>query len=116
LIVGLFWSVWHYPAIIGGFYGSGTPLWVQLPGFTLCLIGASFIRTVLVSKSKSLWTGAVLHASHNVVLMGIFYEMTVKQGYAGYLVSESGVFLGIVYIFIAVIFWKSQMKKQTVDI
>ncbi|MFC2093056.1 CPBP family intramembrane glutamic endopeptidase [Bacteroidota bacterium] len=115
LIVGIYWSVWHYPGIIGGFYGSGTPLWVQLPGFTLCLIGASFVRTVLVSQSKSLWTGVVLHASHNIVLMGIFYEMTVKQGYSGYLVSETGVFLGIVYIIIAVIFWRIQVRKPSSD-
>ena len=113
LIVGVYWSVWHYPGIIGGFYGSGTPLWVQLPGFTLCLIGASFVRTVLVSKSKSLWTGTILHASHNIVLMGIFWEMTVKQRYSGYLVSETGVFLGIVYIIIAVIFWRIQVRKTS---
>ena len=111
LIVGVFWAVWHYPAIIGGFYGSGTPLWVQLPGFTLVLIGESLVRTVLVSKSKSLWTGAVLHVSGNVILMGMFYEMTVKQGYAGYLVSETGVFIGIVYIIVAVIFWRIQVRK-----
>lgn len=111
LIVGVYWAVWHYPAIIGGFYGSGTPLWVALPGFTIGLIGASFVRTVLVSKSKSLWPGAVLHISDNVILMGIFYEMTVKKGYAGYLVSETGVFLGIVYIIIAVIFWRIQVKN-----
>jgi len=110
-VVGGYWAVWHYPAIIGGFYGSGTPLWVALPGFTFCLIGASFVRTVLVSKSKSLWTGVVLHVSHNVILMGIFYEMTVNEGYAGYLVSETGVFLGIVYIISAVIFWKIQVKN-----
>jgi len=39
----------------------------------------------------------------------------LQQDYAGYLVSEAGVFLGIVYILIAVIFWKSQMKKQAVE-
>ena len=111
LVVGGYWAIWHYPAIIGGFYGSGTPLWVALPGFTLCLIGASFLRTVLVSNSKSLWPGVVLHISHNVILMGIFYEMTVKKGYAGYLVSETGILLGIVYIISAVIFWRIQLKN-----
>ena len=114
LIVGIYWSVWHYPAIIGGFYGTGTPLWIALPGFTIVLTGASFIRTVSISKSKSLWTGTLLHVSHNVILMSIFWEMTVKKGYAGYLVSEKGVFLGIIYIIIAIIFWKYQMKKPAV--
>ena len=108
LLVGGYWALWHYPAIIGGFYGTGTPLWVALPGFTLVLVGASFLRTVLVRKSESLWAGVILHVSHNVIVMGMFYDMTVKRGYAGYLVSETGVFLGLVYLLIAVIFWRIQ--------
>lgn len=114
LIVGGYWAVWHYPAIVGGFYGSGTPLWVALPGFTLVCVAESLVRSVLILKSKSLWVGAILHASGNTILMGIFWEMTVHKGYAGYLVSETGVFLGIVYLIVAVIFWKNQMKKAVV--
>lgn len=111
LIVGLFWAVWHYPAIIGGFYGTGTPLWIALPGFTMVLTGYSFLRTVLIQKSKSLWTGVVLHASGNTILMGIFYEMTVHKDYAAYLVSETGIVTGIVCIASALIFWKMQTKN-----
>jgi len=112
LIVGIYWSVWHYPAIIGGFYGSGTPLWIALPGFTLVLVGTSFIRTVLVDRSGSIWPGVILHASHNVILMGMFLEMTVdKKGIVDYLVSETGVFLGLVYILIALVFWRIQSKS-----
>jgi len=112
IIVGLYWAVWHYPAIIGGFYGNGTPLWIALPGFTLVLIGASFLRTVLVSKSQSLWAGSLVHVSHNVVLMGIFWEMTVQEGYAAYFVSETGILTGFVYVIIAVAFYKFQMRKE----
>ena len=116
LIVGLFWAMWHYPAIIGGFYGTGTPLWVALPGFTLVIVGYSFIRSVLVLKSKSLWTGVVLHSSGNIILMGMFYEMTVHKEYAAYIVSETGVFTGIVCVIVAVIFWRMQVKKTvTID-
>ncbi len=112
LIVGVFWAVWHFPAIIGGFYGYGTPLWISLPGFTLVLIGASFIRTVLVEKSKSLWSGVILHASHNVILMGVFLEMSVRKEYTTYLVSETGLFLGIIYILVALGFYKMLCKKK----
>ena len=112
LIVGIFWAVWHFPAIIGGFYGQGTPLWVALPGFTLVLVGYSFIRTVLVVKSKSLWTGVALHASGNTILMGIFWEMTVHKGFAAYFVSETGIFTGIVCLLTAIIFWRIQNKKN----
>lgn len=110
LIVGVFWAVWHFPAIIGGFYGQGTPLWVALPGFTFVLIGYSFIRTVLVLKSKSLWTGVVLHSSGNIILMGISWEMTVHKGYAAYILSETGILTGIVCVLVAIVFWKMQMK------
>ncbi|MFA5012743.1 MAG: CPBP family intramembrane glutamic endopeptidase [Ignavibacteria bacterium] len=103
LIVGLFWSVWHFPAIIGGFYGQGTPLWVALPGFTLVLVGYSFMRTMLVKKSKSLWTGVVLHSSGNIILLGMFWEMTVQKDFAAYFVSETGILTGIVCLISAII-------------
>lgn len=111
IIVGVYWSVWHFPAIIGGFYGYGTPLWIALPGFTLVLTGASFIRTVLVERSKSLWSGVILHASHNVILMGIFLEMSVRKEYTTHLVSETGLFLGFIYILVAVGFYYVQRNK-----
>jgi membrane protease YdiL (CAAX protease family) len=106
IIVGLIWSIWHYPAIIGGLYGRLAPLWAALPGFTLVLIGAAFIRTVLIVKSKSFWVGMIVHTSHNVVLMGMFYEMTVKTKLSPILVSESGLFLGVVYVIIGILSWK----------
>lgn len=108
LIVGIFWSAWHYPAIIGGFYGTGTPLWIALPGFTFVLTGYSFFRTVLISKSKSLWTGVVLHSGGNVILMGLFWEMTVHKDYAAYFVSETGILTGIVCLIVSFLFMKSQ--------
>jgi len=111
LVVGGYWAIWHFPAIIAGVYGTGAPLWVALPGFTLVLIGASFLRTVLRLKSGNLWVGVIIHASHNMFLMGSFWTLTAHKGYANYLVSETGVFLGIVYIMVAIIFWKKQMKR-----
>ncbi|MCU0372070.1 MAG: CPBP family intramembrane metalloprotease [Ignavibacteria bacterium] len=113
LITGLVWSVWHYPAIIGGFYGNGAPLWIALPGFTLVLTGYSFLRTVLYIKSGSLWTGVVLHASGNIILMGMFWEMTVQSTEAASIVSETGILTGIVCMAAALIFMKMQMKDKT---
>lgn len=114
VMVGVFWAVWHFPAIIGGFYGNGSPLWISLPGFTMVLVGASFVRTTLVEKSKSLWTGVILHASHNVILMGMFLEMTAKQGELNinYVVSETGPFLGLIYVIVSIIFWRIQINKS----
>lgn len=108
LIVGGYWAIWHYPAIIAGEYGTGAPLWIALPGFTLVLIGASFLRTFLVHKSGSLWNGVVIHASHNMFLMGSFWTLTVHKGYANYFVSETGIGLGIIYILVALLFIRLQ--------
>ncbi len=43
--------------------------------------------------------------------MGIFWEMTVHKGYARYLVSEMGVFSGIVYLLLAAMFWRHMQKR-----
>lgn len=112
IIVGVFWSLWHFPAIIGGIYSWDTPLWVALPSFMISFIAISLIRSVLVIKSKSLWTGVILHASHNIILMSMFWEMTVKSEYTSYLVSETGVVIAIIYIVVAVLFWKFSLKKD----
>jgi membrane protease YdiL (CAAX protease family) len=106
IIVGVYFAIWHFPALIAGIYGYGAPLWVALPGFTLVAIALSLLRTGLRLGSGSLWTGVILHASHNMFTMGSFYTLTVHQGYANYLVSETGVFLGIIYIIVATIFAK----------
>ena len=44
----------------------------------------------------------------------MFFDLTVKKGYAGYIVSETGIFTGVVYIIVAILFWKNQMKKAAV--
>jgi len=111
IIIGLIWAVWHFPAIISGSYGHGAPLWAALPGFTLALIGASFFRTVLILRAGSFWPGIIIHTSHNVVLMGIFNEMTVKTEISPFVVSESGLFLGLIYLLIGIVFWLINKKQ-----
>ncbi len=114
LIVGVYWSLWHLPALIGGIYNSyyDAPLFLKVVGFTLVLIASALIKTVLIAKSGSLWVGSILHASHNVFLMGMAFDLTVKQGIAGYLVSETGLVTAFVYLVVAIWFWRRQVKKH----
>lgn len=112
IIVGVVWSAWHYPAMIGGLYGYDAPLWIALPGFTLVLIGNSLITTTLIKKSKSLWTGVLIHSSHNIILMSMFWEMTVKTKYTSYWVSETGIITAVVYIIVGFLFWKWTDKPK----
>lgn len=106
LIVGLYWTAWHVPAFIGGLYGNGAPLWIAVPGVTVVFFSASLMRTVLVAKSGSLWTGTLLHLGHNTVLMGIFFDLTVKTDTAKILVSETGLITGLVYAIFAIAYWR----------
>lgn len=114
IIAGLIWSVWHYPAIIGRIYGYGVPLPLTLIGFTFVLIGVSLFKTYYVSKSKSLWTGVIIHTSHNVITMGILFDLTVKSKYAAYFVSELGIITAVTYVVAATLFYKFQMKRQLI--
>ncbi|MBN2862195.1 MAG: CPBP family intramembrane metalloprotease [Bacteroidales bacterium] len=110
IIVGITWSVWHFPAIIGGLYGFNAPLWIALPGFSLVLIGNSLIKTTLVAESKSLWPGVLLHSSHNIILMSMFWEMTVKSENTSIWVSETGIITAVVYLITGYLFWKWMYK------
>nr|MBP7349299.1 CPBP family intramembrane metalloprotease [Butyrivibrio sp.] len=50
---GLIWAIWHYPLMITGLYQTGTPLWYQLPVFTIEIFAITAILAVLRLRSKS---------------------------------------------------------------
>ncbi len=106
LVVGLYWTAWHTPAVIGGIYSHGAPLWITLLGLTIVFTAVSLMRTVLIARSGSLWTGTLLHLSHNTILMGICYDLTRKSDLAKTLVSESGLVTGLVYAAVAIAYWR----------
>ncbi|MBN1598355.1 MAG: hypothetical protein JW894_08675, partial [Bacteroidales bacterium] len=91
-------------------YGFNAPLWIALPGFSLVLIGNSLIKTTLVAESKSLWPGVLLHSSHNIILMSMFWEMTVKSENTSIWVSETGIITAVVYLITGYLFWKWMYK------
>ena len=72
LISGIIWSLWHYPILIYGDYNAGTPTWYGLTCFTVMVISISFVFAWMRLKSGSLWTGAILHGSHNLYIQAIF--------------------------------------------
>jgi uncharacterized protein len=115
LVAGSYWAIWHFPAIIGGFYGSGAPLWVALPGFTMTCIAHSLVKAVLLSRSQSVWVGAVLHASANIIYMGLFWEMTAHKGYAAYLLSETGAISSLAFAGVALLVWRVSASTASRD-
>jgi membrane protease YdiL (CAAX protease family) len=105
LISGCIWSLWHYPILIFADYNSGTPAWYGLTCFTVMVVAISFVFAWMRLKSGSLWTGVLLHASHNLFIQGFFDPITTNTGRTKYVIGEFGAGLAIVCILFAAYFW-----------
>ncbi|HLV89273.1 MAG TPA: type II CAAX endopeptidase family protein [Candidatus Sulfotelmatobacter sp.] len=105
LISGVIWSLWHYPALIFADYNAGTATWYALTCFTVMVIAISFVFAWLRLKSGSLWTAALLHASHNLYVQAIFTPLTRDTGKTAWYIDEFGAVLPLVAVAFAVYFW-----------
>lgn len=105
LITGLIWAVWHYPLLIFGNYNSGGPSWYALVTFTIGVISVSFIATWFRLKSNSLWSGVMLHASHNLFIQVVFDPITVNYPGTKYYTGEFGIVIPAITLLFAIYFW-----------
>jgi CAAX protease family protein len=110
LISGIIWSLWHYPILIYGDYNAGTPTWYGLSCFTVMVIAISFIFAWMRLKSGSLWTGAILHGSHNLYIQAIFTPLTRDTGKTKWFIDEFGCVLPLVVIAFAIYFWTKRRE------
>jgi len=110
LISGMVWSLWHYPILIYGGYNAGTPTWYGLTCFTVMVISISFVFAWMRLKSGSLWTGAILHGSHNLYIQGIFTPLTRDTGKTAWFIDEFGCVLPLVAIAFAIYFWSKRRE------
>jgi CAAX protease family protein len=106
VISGVIWSLWHYPLLIWGDYNAGTPAWYGTMCFTVMVIALSFIFAWMRLKSGSLWTGAMLHASHNLFVQAIFTPLTRNNGKTPWYIDEFGAVLPAVIVVFAIYFWR----------
>ncbi|HEX8815760.1 MAG TPA: type II CAAX endopeptidase family protein [Terriglobales bacterium] len=105
-ISGIVWACWHYPGLIWADYNAGTPTWYGLTCFTVMVVADSFILAWLRLKSGSLWTGAILHGSHNLYIQLIFSPLTRDTGRTKWFIDEFGAVLPLVTIAFAIYFWR----------
>jgi len=110
LISGIVWSLWHYPLLIWGDYNGGTATWYGLTCFTVMVIGISFVFAWMRLKSGSLWTGAMLHASHNLFVQAIFTPLTRNTGKTSWFIDEFGAVLPLVIIGFAIYYWRRRRE------
>ncbi|HVO60140.1 MAG TPA: type II CAAX endopeptidase family protein [Terriglobales bacterium] len=115
LITGIVWAVWHYPALIWGDYNAGTATWYALICFTALVISASFIFAWMRLQSGSLWSGTMLHASHNLFVQAIFTPLTRNTGKTAWYIDEFGAVLPAVMILFAAYFWRRRKELTQIS-
>lgn len=105
LLSGCVWALWHYPVLLFADYNAGTSPAYALICFTFMVFAGSFIWGWLRLRSGSVWTSALLHASHNTFIQIIFDGMTKPVGRTLYFTTEFGAGLIITMGALAVYFW-----------
>jgi len=108
LISGVVWACWHYPILIWADYNAGTPTWYGLSCFTVLVVAIAFVFAWMRLKSGSLWTGALLHASHNLYVQEIFSPLTRNTGKTAWFIDEFGAVLPLVAVCFAIYFWRKR--------
>jgi membrane protease YdiL (CAAX protease family) len=113
LISGIVWACWHYPVLIWGDYNAGTPSWYGLICFTVMVVAIAVVFAWLRLKSGSLWTGTILHASHNLYVQAIFTPLTQDRGKTAWFIDEFGAVLPIVAVGFAIYFWRRRGEVES---
>lgn len=106
IVTGLIWAAWHLPLVLFADYNSSAPKWYAAICLIVLLVAMSVIMACLRLRSGSLWTGALLHASHNQFIQVFFTPAThVTSKMTPYVIDEFGCALPIVVTLIAAFVW-----------
>jgi CAAX protease family protein len=105
LISGGIWALWHYPLILFADYHGVGPLWFSIASFTVLVLGISFLLAWMRLKSGSVWTGMLLHASHNLFVQAFFDAQTRRARVTGLWTTEFGAGLALAALVVAAIFY-----------
>jgi len=105
LISGGIWALWHYPLILFADYHGAGPLWYSIACFTVLVLGISFLFAWMRLKSGSVWTGMLLHASHNLFVQAFFDAQTRRARVIGLWTSEFGAGLALAALVLAILFY-----------
>jgi membrane protease YdiL (CAAX protease family) len=82
------------------------------------VVSISFVFTWFRLKSNSLWTGAILHASHNLFIQSFFTPLTKDTRHTKYFIDEFGAVLPVICLIAAIYFWsrRGELKQVSDDV
>jgi membrane protease YdiL (CAAX protease family) len=112
LLSGMVWAAWHSPLLLFTDYGGGTNRWYALSCSSVTVISVSFIFAWLRLKSDSLWPAALLHASHNLFVPGVFDHLIRDTGPTLWYTTQFGVALAVAGSVFAMYFWTRRTEVQ----
>ena len=106
LINAAIWACWHAPIIFFSSYNNpGVPRWYSFGCFVILNIGGAAIVDWFRLRSGSLWTGVLLHNSHNIFVQAIFTPLTIDTGKTQYFIDEFGIVLPPIMLAFGIYFW-----------
>lgn len=115
MLTGAIWAVWHIPGIVWGGYNSGGSTAVSILCFSWMIVAISVIAGWLRIITGSLWSGVVLHASHNLFIQAVFDPLTTRNDASRWLTTEWGVGLAGAYSVIALVLILRRFRISRTD-
>ncbi len=116
LIVGVIWSLWHFPLIISGVYLSVMPLGPQLLLLIVTVTAMTFPLAWLRLRSGSVWPAILLHASHNLYIQRLFDPITQEtSSLSKFMLGESGIVLSVIFVALALVFFGLRKQLPSVN-
>jgi len=68
------------------------------------IVGMNFAFTWLRLASGSIWPTVLMHASHNLIIQGVFDKLTADTGNTLFFTTEFGAMLAILGVVVAIVF------------
>jgi len=114
LISGAIWGLWHTPVLLLADYNNaGVPRWSSLTNFLLMVVASGIVFAWFRLRSASLWTGVVMHTSHNVFIQQFFTPITQNTGRTNYFIDEFGMLVPALVLLFAIYFWTRRGELPT---
>jgi len=85
-------------------YSAGTPAWYGLTCFMISVTAMSVTVAWLRLRSGGLWTAAIYHGVHNLVIQGFSMEAP-SIGWTKWITTEFGIGLTFATVAMGLYFW-----------
>lgn len=112
--LGVFWFLFHVPALLGTSYGSSPHPWFGNLMFLGSCVALCYLLGWVRLAGASVWPCALFHASHNFYFLHLFEPLEPKHPSASYLVGEQGLLCALVLVGLAIVALRAMRRRPAV--